>query len=107
MAPAIDILTGTQGLMKGSDEDCLFVNVYTKETPKPGKKLPVLVWIHGGGYAFGSGNKSAHSPEYFMTHDIVFVSMNYRLGAFGKSGIFFNHVTLLEMTRFPRRLNSM
>lgn len=55
-----------------------------KEIPKPEAKYPVLAWIHGGGYTIGSGNKIDFSPDYLMSHDVVFVAMNYRLGALGK-----------------------
>lgn len=81
-APRVDFATGEYD-KELSDEDCLFINVYTKEVPDPEKKYPVLVWIHGGGFTNGSGNKDEYSPDYFMVHDIVFVAMNYRLGALG------------------------
>ena len=43
--------------------------------------LPVMIHIHGGGFAFMSPEE--YRPEYFMDEDIVFVSMNYRMGTFG------------------------
>ena len=51
-----------------------------------GQLRPVMVWIHGGGFMFGSGNGETdlYGPEYFMDKDIVFVTINYRLGPFGK-----------------------
>lgn len=61
-------------------EDSLFINVYSKQLKK---KLPVLVWIHGGGWTLGSGNKDSFGPDYFMSHDVVVVTLNYRLGALG------------------------
>ena len=66
-------------------EDCLFVNVWTpKERPK-GKLLPVLVFIHGGFLLYLSGNwKGIHpTPEMVVDMNIVGVSFNYRLNAFG------------------------
>lgn len=43
-----------------------------------------MVWIHGGGFSFGSGNTDLHGPDYLMEQDIVLVTLNYRVGAFGK-----------------------
>ncbi|XP_050443567.1 uncharacterized protein LOC126847405 [Adelges cooleyi] len=64
-----------------SDEDCLYLNVYTPKTGK--KKLPVMFWIHGGGYQTGHGGPSLFGPEYFMDKDVVIVTVNYRIGALG------------------------
>ncbi|XP_021945977.1 venom carboxylesterase-6 isoform X2 [Folsomia candida] len=63
------------------DEDCLYLNVYTPIINKTEKLLPVLVWIHGGGFV--SGGSALYSPKYFMDHNVVVVSMNYRLGPLG------------------------
>lgn len=46
-------------------------------------KLPVLVWIHGGGWITGHGGISNVGPDYFLEHDVVLVSGNYRLGPLG------------------------
>lgn len=64
-----------------SSEDCLFLNVCTP-TLDSNAKLPVLVWIHGGGFFFGFGD---YPDAKVLTtfQDIVVVSINYRLGAFG------------------------
>ncbi|XP_033217651.1 esterase FE4-like isoform X2 [Belonocnema kinseyi] len=61
-------------------EDCLYLNVAANNLT--GKK-PVMVWIHGGGFMAGSGSRDLYSPDYLLKHDIVFVSINYRLGIFG------------------------
>jgi para-nitrobenzyl esterase len=63
-------------------EDCLFVNVWTpaKSTKD---KLPVLFWIHGGGYFEGSSSAAIYDGENFARKGIVVVSLNYRLGALG------------------------
>ncbi|KAH8241262.1 hypothetical protein KR032_005721 [Drosophila birchii] len=70
------------------DEDCLFVNVFTTRMPKEEDsgeqpKLPVMVWLHGGGFSFGSGNSFLYGPDYLVTEDIVLVTLNYRLGPLG------------------------
>ncbi|XP_054283824.1 esterase B1-like [Macrosteles quadrilineatus] len=66
------------------EEDCLYLNIYIKQLPeKSGLKKPVMVHIHGGGFAGGSGGSKAAGPDYFITEDIVLVSLNYRCGAFG------------------------
>lgn len=63
-------------------EDCLTLNIWT---PAPdGKKRPVMVWIHGGAYSSGSGSLAWYSGERFAANgDVVFVSINYRLGILG------------------------
>ncbi|XP_012939415.1 neuroligin-4, X-linked-like [Aplysia californica] len=62
-------------------EDCLFLNVYAKELA-PSSLKKVLVFIHGGGYIFGSSNE-CDASTVVTTHDIVFVTINYRLGVLG------------------------
>ena len=62
-------------------EDCLFLNVWT---PSLTGELPVMVWIHGGGFKNGSGNVMG---ELLAQHGVVVVSLNYRLGLLG----FFPH----------------
>ncbi|XP_075974900.1 para-nitrobenzyl esterase-like isoform X1 [Anticarsia gemmatalis] len=68
--------------MEDGSEDCLYLNVYTK-TLTPNKPLPVMVWIHGGGFYTGSGNSDFYGPEFFMAHDVVLVTINYRLEVLG------------------------
>ena len=46
---------------------------------------PVMIWIHGGSFETGSGNDDVYGPEFLLTEDIVLVSINYRLGIFGKN----------------------
>lgn len=66
-------------------EDCLYVNVYKKELPDSdcNRELPVLVMFHSGGFSFGSSNEIIHGPDFLLEHDVLYVSVNYRLGAFG------------------------
>lgn len=65
-------------------ENCLHLSVFTHDI-KPDKLKPVIVWIHGGVFLFGSNSKDFFNPEFLLRHDIVLVSINYRLGALGES----------------------
>lgn len=64
-------------------EDCLYLNVFTKNLPSDENKTlkPVVVYIHGG--AFQLGSSSDNQPHLLMERDVVLVTTNYRLGAFG------------------------
>lgn len=64
----------------GSSEDCLYLNVWRPAGAKMGAKLPVMVWIHGGGFTGGSGNTSG---DGFAKQGVVLVTINYRLGRLG------------------------
>lgn len=61
-------------------EDCLTVNVWT---PDGAAGLPVLVWVHGGGYLTGSGAVPIYDGASFAHHGVVCVTINYRLGVDG------------------------
>ena len=68
-------------------EDCLNLNVWT---PAPdGKKRPVLVWMHGGGFSAGNSieQDGYHGANLARSGDIVFVSVNHRLNVFGYSDL--------------------
>ncbi|XP_054289944.1 juvenile hormone esterase-like [Macrosteles quadrilineatus] len=69
-------------LKPGGDEDCLYLNVFTTEESK-NRSLPVMVYIHGGGFYGGSASIDSYGPEKFMDEDIVLVTIQYRLGVFG------------------------
>jgi len=63
-------------------EDCLYLNIWAP--PEDGRKKPVMVWIHGGGFATGSGASPAtHGASFAREGDVVLVTINYRLGPFG------------------------
>ncbi|XP_025411215.1 esterase E4-like [Sipha flava] len=67
-------------------EDCLYLNVYTPTLPQEGStsggSMNVIVYIHGGAFQFGSG--IGYTPHYLLDgNDLVFVSINYRLGPLG------------------------
>ncbi|KAL7878345.1 hypothetical protein AOLI_G00093190 [Acnodon oligacanthus] len=71
------------GLVTGS-EDCLHLSVFTPSL-QPAKPLPVMVWLHGGYLHMLSGQEKGYSPteELAAQTQTVFVSLNYRLNAFG------------------------
>lgn len=46
-------------------------------------RLPVMVWLHGGGFSFGSGNAFLYGPDFLVAEDVVLVTLNYRLGPLG------------------------
>ena len=64
-------------------EDCLFLNVFTPEDAKEGDNLPVLVYIHGGGFTGGCGHEKHFDGPVWPTKGIIGVTINYRLGPMG------------------------
>lgn len=64
-------------------EDCLYLNVWTKAPAQIDKKLPVALWIHGGGFKEGWGSEPEFDGQEWASKDVVLVSINYRLGIFG------------------------
>ena len=87
-SPACPALSGRDsagvqiGPVQGA-EDCLYLNVFSPHAALKEKKgLPVIVWIHGGAFVWGSS--SDIGPRFVMeSQDVVFVTFNYRLGALG------------------------
>ncbi|XP_063991353.1 uncharacterized protein LOC135169897 [Diachasmimorpha longicaudata] len=68
-------------------EDCLFLNVYTPKLPRRSrrhapKRFAVMVWSHGGGVE-GAGHSMLYGPKFLLDHDIVLVTLNYRMGPLG------------------------
>jgi para-nitrobenzyl esterase len=63
-------------------EDCLYLNVWTP-AHAAGAPLPVLFWIHGGGFTGGSGSVPIYDGAALAAQGIVVIDINYRLGAFG------------------------
>jgi para-nitrobenzyl esterase len=74
---------GSGAIAEGSSEDCLYLNLWLPAGAKPGAKLPVMVWIHGGGFVGGSGAGPATSGEEFAKQGVILMTFNYRLGRFG------------------------
>src|SRR5882757_3280469 len=64
-------------------EDCLYLNVYVPARKTAMPKLPVMLWIHGGGYSGGASSEPRHNGDFLPLKGIVLVTINYRLGVFG------------------------
>ncbi|MCW2690767.1 MAG: carboxylesterase [Mycobacterium sp.] len=76
------------GLGTRSDEDCLFLNVWASSEVSAGSgsegPRPVMVWVHGGAYIFGSGSQPLYDGRALAAGgDVIVVTLNYRLGALG------------------------
>lgn len=64
-------------------EDCQFLNIFTPDTIKEGDNLPVLVYIHGGGFTGGCGHEKHFDVPVWPTKGVIGVTLNYRLGPLG------------------------
>jgi acetylcholinesterase len=82
-----EVIASLYDALRPTDEDCLTINVITPTDATPRSKLPVVVWIHGGGYEIGGSSayngSSVVARSVVIGQPIVYVSMNYRLSAFG------------------------
>ena len=65
------------------DEDCLFLNIWVPEGTQPDAKLPVLIYIHGGGYTGGCGHEKHFDGPQWAQNGVIAVTLNYRLGPMG------------------------
>ena len=73
------LIGGTPG---EQSEDCLYLNVWTPSLERPLR--PVMVWIHGGAFVTGAGTLGTYNGKRLAARgDVVVVTINYRLGAFG------------------------
>jgi para-nitrobenzyl esterase len=68
---------------EATGEDCLYLKIWATPDAKPGAKLPVVVWIYGGGFTLGSSGMAMYSGENVAKEGVIFVSFNYRVGALG------------------------
>ena len=89
--PLCPQIPGALEIILGADttnvsEDCLHLNVFTPSTPSSQRKLPVLVWIHGGAYTNGSNSVPLYHGSSLASRGVVVVAINYRLGSFGFLG---------------------
>ncbi len=84
--------------LQPTSEDCLTLNVFTPKAAlgkvEAGAKLPVMVWIHGGGLINGSGTAELYDGSKLAEQGVVVVTINYRVGRFG----FFAHPALTAET---------
>ena len=64
------------------DEDCLYLNVWTPAQSTE-ERLPVIFWIHGGGFMTGYGHSAHFDGEHFARQGVILVTINYRLNIFG------------------------
>jgi para-nitrobenzyl esterase len=76
--------------LKPFSEDCLTLNIWKPDGNATG--LPVMVWIHGGGHAIGSGSEKYYEGSALARRGVIVVTINYRLGRLG----FFAHPALLQ-----------
>ncbi|XP_076232205.1 carboxylic ester hydrolase [Calliopsis andreniformis] len=69
------------------DEDCLYLNVYTPKLPTKEDETkggyPVMIWLHGCGWICGAGHSEFYGPKFLLDHDVILVTVNYRLGPLG------------------------
>lgn len=78
------------GIQTTPSEDCLYLNVWRPAGATSGDKLPVMVWVHGGGLFNGGSSFPVYDGVNFARDGVVFVGINYRLNRFG----FFAHPAL-------------
>ena len=64
-------------------EDCLFLNIFTPANAQPGDELPVLIYIHGGGFTGGCGHEKHFDGPVWPAKGVIGVTINYRLGPMG------------------------
>ena len=65
-----------------TSEDCLYLNIWTPAHPA-GAKLPVMVWIYGGGFSTGSASMPLYWGDRLALRGVLLVTVSYRVGAFG------------------------
>ena len=79
-----------------TSEDCLYLNLWVPPHGTPQSKLPVVLWIYGGGLSIGSASMANYSGENLARKGVLYVSVGYRLGAFG----FMSHPELTAESPF-------
>jgi para-nitrobenzyl esterase len=84
------VQSGNLPFIKRQSEDCLYLNVWRPAGTQAGARLPVMVWIHGGGFVRGTGAGPQYDGSHVAQRGVIQVSFNYRLGRLG----FFAHPAL-------------
>ncbi len=69
-----------------SSEDCLYANIWVPPNTKPDAKLPVVVWIHGGGFQEGSINFDIYGGQEIAKKGVIYMGISYRVGIFRQYG---------------------
>lgn len=70
-------------IQDGTSEDCLYLNIWKPAKTDSNDKLPVMVWIHGGGFTGGSGTSPQNVGHQFNRQGVILITFNYRLGRLG------------------------
>lgn len=70
-------------IVEGSSEDCLYLNLWKPAGTKAEANLPVMVWLHGGGFVGGSGSDPGVAGTKFAEQGVILITINYRLGRLG------------------------
>ncbi|KAJ8723600.1 hypothetical protein PYW07_007580 [Mythimna separata] len=91
ICPQYDEIYGRLARPVGMSEACIHANVHVplgafhSDTKDIRQKtgLPILVFIHGGGFQIGSGDSDLHGPEYLVSKGVILITFNYRLNVFG------------------------
>ncbi|HTV80866.1 MAG TPA: carboxylesterase family protein [Steroidobacteraceae bacterium] len=84
-----ECMQGRRGPAVAMSEDCLFLNIWVPAKPRH-RRVPVLVWVHGGAFRVGSGSQPLYDGTSLARQGLIVVTLNYRLGRFG----FFAHPAL-------------
>jgi para-nitrobenzyl esterase len=79
--PQPNLKNENKGLGLPGNEDCLKLNVFTPQ--KPGKDLPVMVWIHGGALQMDGSRDPLYTPINLVKNGVIVVTFDYRLGSLG------------------------
>ncbi|MBN1833783.1 MAG: carboxylesterase family protein [Deltaproteobacteria bacterium] len=81
-APPIQTNPALASVPYDPSEDCLYLNIWTP-AKQAAQKLPVMFWIHGGGFTAGATAERLYHGEYLAQKGVVVVTVGYRLGVFG------------------------
>ncbi len=84
--PAPCVQTRALRDLPAPSEDCLYLNLYRPAGSTEGKKMPVLIYFHGGGFAGGTAS-ARDGIDLAGGNDMIVITINYRLGAFGWLGL--------------------